>query len=114
MGWESLIIQVLYIIIGTFVSIVGYWARKQLASNVKVNELLLKEAWVKAGVEFAEQTYGALDGPQQYQHALEWITNRFKASGFAINPHEIQGLIEKTVYEMKQGWLEYEEDMFHG
>jgi hypothetical protein len=112
MGWEQLMIQVVYLMIATFIPIVGLALRKRIASQTKINELLLKEEWADAAARFAEQTYGALNGPDQLQHAMAWASARLKNNNINISSSELRGLIEKAVFNMKEGWNQYyyEED----
>lgn len=112
MGWEQLLIQVIYLLIATFVPILGLTIRKKIATQTKLEELLMKEEWADAAARFAEQTYGALNGPEQLAHAMEWASKRLKDNGINVKPEELRGLIEKAVFNLKEGWQEYytEED----
>ena len=111
MDLNEIITQVVLMVVGTFLPIVGIWVgfmvRKRIASLNRMNDLLAKEEWVDAGVKFAEVTYGALSGPQQYEIALEWISNRFHENGLKVNEPEIRGLVDKFVMKMKEGWYSY-------
>ncbi len=109
MEWEQLLIQVVYLLIATFIPVVGLALRKRIATYNKLDEMLLKEEWAEAAVKFAEQTYGALDGPQQLEIALDWASARMKEHGLKVKTDELRGLIEQAVYELKEGWYSYEE-----
>lgn len=105
----QVLMAILLVLVNTFVPIIGLALRKWLIRKSWIEELLLKEEWVESAVYFAEQTYGHLKGPQQYEKAVEWLSKRAIEKGVKITPDEIKGLIEAAVLKMKEGWF-YEED----
>ena len=108
MDWETLIIQVLYVLIATFVPVLGLSLRALLARQKQVNELLLTEEWVESAVHFAEQTYGTLDGAEQYAIAAKAVSTKLAQYGIKISESQLKLLIDAAVYRMKEGWAEYE------
>ncbi len=110
MEWEQLIIQVLYILIATFIPIIGLSVRGWLESKRKYQELMEKQELIQTAVKFAEKVYYMLEGPEKFQHALEWASAMFSARGFKISAEELKGLIEKAVYDLDAGWDLYEDE----
>lgn len=104
MQWEGLLIQVIYLLIATFVPVLGLTLRKYIMSQAVLADFLAKEELVATGVEFAEQFYKEYGGPDKYKLALMWIGAQFEANGINVSEDELQGLIEAAVYELQSGW----------
>lgn len=110
MEWESLLIQLIQLMIVTFIPIIGLALRKWIASRTILNDLLTQETLVAAAVEFVEQVYYSLEGEQKYEQALFWLSDAFGRRGFKFTEDELRGMIESAVYQLGQGWFEYDDD----
>ena len=106
MGWEGLIIQVVYIMIATFVPVLGLALRNWVNRQAVLADFLAKEELVATGVEFIEQFYVEYGGPAKYEMALKWIIAQLEAKNIKFDVEELQGLIESAVYQLKIGWNE--------
>lgn len=104
MEWEGLLIQVVYLVIVTFVPIIGLALRKMIMSQSMLADFLAKEELVAAGVEFVEQFYTEYKGQEKYLMALEWVSSQLEVKGITVDVQELQGLIEAAVYELNAGW----------
>jgi hypothetical protein len=68
------------------------WVKSQ-RSNEDVRELM---AWVKIGVQAAEQIYNANDGPEKKKYVLNFL----ETQGYHIDSAEIDSAIESAVLEL--------------
>jgi LL-H family phage holin len=105
----SAIAQAVIIIL---VALVGYVARAFVAwLNKKgiVEQIMAKEELALIAVQFVEQTYWRLSGPEKLNAAVEWLSKQLKAKNINVTPNEIHALIESAVYEMNSAWIELEE-----
>ena len=107
MEWEDLLMQLMQLMIVTFIPIIGLALRKWIASKTMLNNLLTQETLVAAAVEFVEQIYSSLKGEQKYEQALFWLSDAFARRGFKVTEEELRGMIESAVYQLGQGWFEY-------
>ena len=110
MEWENILMQVIQLMIVTFIPIIGLAIRKWIASKTLLNDLLAQETLVQAAVEFVEQAYSAMDGEQKYEQALVWLSQAFARRGFKFSSTDLRGMIEAAVYQMGQGWFDFEDD----
>jgi len=110
MEWEGLLFQLVQLLIVTFIPIIGLALRNWIASKAKFEELLTQEALVQSAVEFVEQVYYALDGEEKYAQALSWASEAFGRRGFKVSEEDLKGMIESAVYNLKQGWFDYEDE----
>lgn len=106
MEWEGLLVQVIYLVIATFVPIIGIALRRAIMNNAILADLMAKEELVTKAVEFVEQFYHDYEGEEKYEFALTWASAQLEARGVKINAEELKGLIEAAVYELKAGWFE--------
>ena len=68
------------------------WVKSQ-RSNEDVRELM---AWVKIGVQAAEQIYNANDGSEKKKYVLNFL----ETQGYHIDSAEIDSAIESAVLEL--------------
>lgn len=104
MQWEGLLIQVIYIMIATFVPVLGLALRNWIGRQSMLADFLAKEDLVATGVEFIEQMYSEYDGAAKYTMALDWISEQLKVKNIHVDTAELKGLIESAVYQLKIGW----------
>lgn len=104
MEWEGLLIQIIYLLIATFVPVLGLALKNWVNRQAVLSDFLTKEELVATGVEFIEQMYEEYSGAEKYQAALEWVSLQLKAKNIKVDPEELRGLIESAVYQLKVGW----------
>jgi hypothetical protein len=104
MQWEGLLIQVIYIMIATFVPVLGIALKNWIARQSTLANFMAKEELVATGVEFVQQMYSEYDGAAKYNMALDWISEQLKTKNINVDTSELKGLIESAVYRMKIGW----------
>lgn len=83
-------------IMGLAVALILYvlipWVKSQ-RSNEDIKELM---AWVKIGVQAAEQLYKSNDGPEKKKYVLNFL----ETQGYHIDSAEIDSMIESAVLEL--------------
>jgi len=102
----SAIAQAVIIIL---VALVGYVARAFVAwLNKKgiVEQIMAKEELALIAVQFVEQTYHRLSGPEKLDAAVSWLFEQLHAKGIKVDTGEIHALIESAVFEMNSAWFE--------
>ena len=104
MAWEGLLIQVIYLLVATFIPVLGLALKNWVNRQSMLSDFLAKEALVATGVEFIEQMYEEYSGAEKYQAALEWVSLQLKAKNIKVDTDELKGLIESAVYQLKVGW----------
>jgi LL-H family phage holin len=102
------LLQLLYDVIAILVPVlVGYlvaWIQKKLGTE-KVQkiaqELQTKQELARIGVQFVQQAYKDLGGPEKYEKAAEWLSDMAMKMGLALTDEEIKALIEAALKELK-------------
>ena len=102
------VIRLLYDIIAVLVPVlVGYlvaWLQKRLGAEKieKIKrELEIKQDLARIAVQFAQQVYKDLGGPERYEKAAEWLSNMATQMGLQLSTDEVKALIEATLKELK-------------
>lgn len=102
------IIQLAYdalaILVPALVALGIAWLGKRLGVEGMAKlryQLETKQALAEAAVLFVQQVYYAIDGPQKYECAAEWLAGRASEMGLPITDLEIQGLIESALKLLK-------------
>ena len=104
MEWEGLLIQVIYLMVATFIPILGLALKNWINRQAVLADFLAKEELVAIGVDFIEQMYEEYDGAEKYTMALDWISEQLKVKNIHVDTAELKGLIEAAVYQLKMGW----------
>ena len=104
MEWEGLLIQVIYLMVATFIPILGLALKNYITRQAVLADFLAKGELVATGVEFIEKMYGEYDGAAKYTMALDWISDQLKVKGINVEADELRGLIESAVYQLKMSW----------
>lgn len=69
-------------------------------------ELATKQDLAATAVQFAQQAYGDLGGPERYEKAAQWLSDVAVKQGIKLSSDEIQGLIESAVLVAKDAFSE--------
>lgn len=78
-------------------------ARLKTKYEEKINTDI-KKTVVKETVAYVQQLYGALEGPEKLQKAIEQASLLLTEKGITISEVELNMLIESAVYGLKQGF----------
>ncbi len=106
---ETLYSAIAQAVIIILVALVGYIARAVVSwLNKKgiVEQIVAKEELALIAVQFVEQTYWRLSGPEKLDAAISWLSEQLYAKGIKVSSGEIHALIESAVYEMNSAWIE--------
>ena len=105
------LIQILLPILATFITGVftylGNKIKKTYEEKVKTETA---KTVVKDVVQFVEQVYKDLHGPEKLQKAIEQASAILKSKGIEITETEINMLIESAVYGLNEGLKKDEEE----
>ena len=103
----ELLNQVLSIILPALATLIaawlGYLGTKLKAKYDEQINTDLKKTIVKETVQYVQQVYATLDGPERLQKALAQASIILSEKGITISDTELNMLIESTVYGLKQG-----------
>lgn len=107
MEWEGLLNQALGIIIPAASTLIAAWfaylANKlKNAYQEKINNETA-QAVVRDVVQFVEQVYGDIKGPEKLQKAISQASSILQGKGINITDAEINMLIESAVYGINEG-----------
>lgn len=94
----------LAIIVPALAALAVAWIYKRLGVEgvAKLRyQLETKQALAEAAVLFVQQVYYAVDGPQKYEYAAEWLADRATEMGLPMTDLEIRGLIESALKLLK-------------
>lgn len=107
------IVPLLVNIVGVILLLVASWGAIKAVGFIETKagadymkwvseELAVKESLASTAVRFAEQFYGqVLKGPEKFEIATKWLSDRLEEIGIIVYQEEIQGLIEAAVREFK-------------
>lgn len=70
------------------------------------SELAAKQDLAILAVRFAEQVYKEAGGPEKYNSAAMWLSERALDKGLLISAEEVRGLIEAALRELKDSFGE--------
>lgn len=107
MDWMSILNQCLDIILPAIASVIAVLFGvlgtkiKQLYNEKVQNETV--KTVVDSVVQWAEQVYYKLEGPEKLQKALEEASTILNEKGITISETELNMLIESAVYGLKNG-----------
>lgn len=103
----ELLNQVLSIILPALATLIaawfGYLGTKLKAKYDEQINTDLKKTIVKETVQYVQQVYATLDGPERLQKALAQASTILSEKGITISDTELNMLIESAVYGLKQG-----------
>lgn len=102
------LLQLLFDIIAVLVPVlVGYfiaWLQKRISTE-KVQqikqELETKQELARIAVQFVQQAYKDLGGPQKYEKAAEWLSGMATQMGLELSANEVKALIEAALKQLK-------------
>lgn len=102
------LLQLLFDIIAVLVPVlVGYlvaWLQKRIGTE-KVQqikqELETKQELARIAVQFVQQAYKDLGGPEKYEKAAEWLSNMATQMGLQLSTDEVKALIEAALKQLK-------------
>lgn len=102
------LLQLLFDIIAVLVPVlVGYivaWLQKRLGAEKieKIKrEIETKQDLARIAVQFVQQAYKDLGGPEKYEKAAEWLADMAAKLGLQLTPDEVKALIEATLKQLK-------------
>ena len=95
--------QVLVIVIGVVAGFAGmkvknFYKQKEIKETIENNKII-----VGIAVDFAEQTYKALDGAERFEKAKDKAIAMMNERGIPVKEEEIDAMIEQAVLSFKNG-----------
>ena len=93
--------QVLVIVIGAVAGFAGmkvknFYNQKEIKETIENNKII-----VGIAVDFAEQTYKALDGSERFEKAKDKAVAMMNERGIPVKEEEIDAMIEQAVLSFK-------------
>ena len=93
--------QILVIVIGAVAGLVGmkvknFYNQKEIKKAIENNKVIIGIA-----VDFAEQTYKALDGSERFEKAKDKAIAMMNERGIPVKEEEIDAMIEQAVLSFK-------------
>ena len=93
--------QILVIVIGAVAGLVGmkvknFYNQKEIKEAIENNKVIIGIA-----VDFAEQTYKALDGSEKFEKAKDKAIAMMNERGIPVKEEEIDAMIEQAVLSFK-------------
>lgn len=93
--------QVLVIVIGAVAGLAGvkvknFYTQKEIKETIENNKII-----VGIAVDFAEQTYNALDGSERFEKAKDKAVAMMNERGIPVKEEEIDAMIEQAVLSFK-------------
>ena len=93
--------QILVIVIGAVAGLVGmkvknFYNQKEIKEAIENNKVIIGIA-----VDFAEQTYKALDGSERFEKAKDKAVAMMNERGIPVKEEEIDAMIEQAVLSFK-------------
>ena len=93
--------QILVIVIGAVAGLVGmkvknFYNQKEIKEAIENNKVIIGIA-----VDFAEQTYKALDGSERFEKAKDKAIAIMNERGIPVKEEEIDAMIEQAVLSFK-------------
>ena len=93
--------QVLVIVIGAVAGFAGmkvknFYNQKEIKETIENNKII-----VGIAVDFAEQTYRALDGSERFEKAKDKAIAMMNERGIPVKEEEIDAMIEQAVLSFK-------------
>ena len=93
--------QILVIVIGAVAGLVGmkvknFYNQKEIKEAIENNKVIIGIA-----VDFAEQTYKALDGSERFEKAKDKAIAMMNERGIPVKEEEIDAMIEQAVLTFK-------------
>ena len=93
--------QVLIIVIGAVAGFAGmkvknFYNQKEIKETIENNKII-----VGIAVDFAEQTYKALDGSERFEKAKDKAIAMMNERGIPVKEEEIDAMIEQAVLSFK-------------
>jgi len=105
---SELIIELIKVIMAILIPIlVGYfvaWLQKKIGTEKLqkiAQELATKQELARIAVQFVQQAYKDLGGPEKYDKAADWLSDMAARIGLIITEDEMKGLIEAALKELK-------------
>ena len=93
--------QVLIIVVGAVAGFAGmkvknFYNQKEIKETIENNKII-----VGIAVDFAEQTYKALDGSERFEKAKDKAVAMMNERGIPVKEEEIDAMIEQAVLSFK-------------
>ena len=93
--------QVLIIVVGAVAGFAGmkvknFYNQKEIKETIENNKII-----VGIAVDFAEQTYKALDGSERFEKAKDKAIAMMNERGIPVKEEEIDAMIEQAVLSFK-------------
>lgn len=93
--------QVLVIVVGAVAGFAGmkvknFYNQKEIKETIENNKII-----VGIAVDFAEQTYKALDGSERFEKAKDKAIAMMNERGIPVKEEEIDAMIEQAVLSFK-------------
>ena len=93
--------QILIIVIGAVAGFAGmkvknFYNQKEIKETIENNKII-----VGIAVDFAEQTYKALDGSERFEKAKDKAIAMMNERGIPVKEEEIDAMIEQAVLSFK-------------
>ena len=93
--------QILVIVIGAVAGLVGmkvknFYNQKEIKEAIENNKVIIGIA-----VDFAEQTYKALEGSERFEKAKDKAIAMMNERGIPVKEEEIDAMIEQAVLSFK-------------
>ena len=95
------LVQVLVIVVGAVAGFAGmkdknFYNQKEIKETIENNKII-----VGIAVDFAEQTYRALDGSERFEKAKDKAIAMMNERGIPVKEEEIDAMIEQAVLSFK-------------
>lgn len=91
-------------IITIVTAIVGYWAAQIKKRFDEKLDTEAKKQVVKDTVNYVQQVYETLDGPEKLKKAIQTASEWLQEKGISVTEAELNILIESTIKAAKDGW----------
>jgi len=102
------VLEILAVVLSAIVSFVAVMAGRFLDRLAKTKEgekafalIKLKKELAIGAVQYAEEKFRNLKGPEKYRQAFQWLSERFCQYGLDIDPDDLDGLIHDALMDLR-------------
>lgn len=95
-------------IITIITAVVGYWAAQIKKKFDEKLDTETKKQVVKDTVNYVQQVYETLEGPEKLKKAIQTASEWLQEKGITVTEAELNILIESTIKAAKDGWYSAE------
>lgn len=99
----GIILPALATLLATWFAVLGNKMKNTYEQRINTQ---VKQDVVNATVQYVQQVYVALEGPEKLQKAIEQASAILQEKGIKVSEVELNMLIESSVYGLKQGLTE--------